>query len=702
MADKVLTYKIKIVDESGNVVEKTATSMNDLTDSISSLENELKKTDLGSDKFKQLQRELKNSQGALESAKNSTTSLSERFTSIPGPIGQVAQGVKGLNTAFKALLANPIGLVLAAIVVALTALYKAFASTKAGAEKLEQIFAGISAAMDVLRDRVLKVGGALVKFFTGDFKGALEDTKSAVSGIGDEIASEFKQAMDIKKQLQEVEDATRELNKERAKQNKLIAEAKLKINDENLSIQERQKALEQVRTAEIALAKQEEDLARKRYEAIKAQNALSDSSKEALDEEANAYVALQNAQLASLQKQKELYDQEKALRDKAAAEAKARADERKKQLEEINAIENELRIASIDDERTAALEKQKLDYQSRLKEIDALVTTEKKKAQLRAQLLIVSNKEVADINKKFDDDEQKKQEEKDAKAKEEAQKVIEREKTRLDALIQLEGMKQEQDLVKLKEYLDAKMELELQNSELSEEEKNLIRAKYNAQYVALEKDKQKKLEEIEKLKQDAEQASIDLAISSFDTLVELAGAETDLGKFLSIISTTISTYDAAQKAYASQLAIATPDAPVRAGIAAGIAVAQGLMRVNKILNTPTEIPKPNITKAAYGGMIEGQGSAFMDNIPAMLSSGESVINARSTEMFRPLLSQINEMGGGARFSGGITSNGIDATQMAMLGSIRGSQQKPIQAYVVSSQMTNQAMLDRQQKNRSLI
>ena len=60
------------------------------------------------------------------------------------------------------------------------------------------------------------------------------------------------------------------------------------------------------------------------------------------------------------------------------------------------------------------------------------------------------------------------------------------------------------------------------------------------------------------------------------------------------------------------------------------------------------------------------------------------------------------MGGGASFSGGIVSNGVDKGQMALINSIRGNNEKPVQAYVVGSQMTNQQMLDRQIKTRSLI
>jgi len=50
-------------------------------------------------------------------------------------------------------------------------------------------------------------------------------------------------------------------------------------------------------------------------------------------------------------------------------------------------------------------------------------------------------------------------------------------------------------------------------------------------------------------------------------------------KGVNIATTTMDTFLSAQKAYASQVAIITPDAPVRASIAAGIAIAQGLARV---------------------------------------------------------------------------------------------------------------------------
>ena len=47
---------------------------------------------------------------------------------------------------------------------------------------------------------------------------------------------------------------------------------------------------------------------------------------------------------------------------------------------------------------------------------------------------------------------------------------------------------------------------------------------------------------------------------------------------------------------------------------------------------------------ANGGDVRGKGSGTSDSIPAMLSNGEFVINARSTKMFRPLLEQLNAKG----------------------------------------------------------
>ena len=81
------------------------------------------------------------------------------------------------------------------------------------------------------------------------------------------------------------------------------------------------------------------------------------------------------------------------------------------------------------------------------------------------------------------------------------------------------------------------------------------------------------------------------ALSSYgDALGSLSGMlgeSTAAGKAAAVASATISTYSSANKAYESQLAIPTPDAPIRGAIAAGVAIASGLLNVQKILSVQT-------------------------------------------------------------------------------------------------------------------
>ena len=813
MASKELVFKLKFVDENGAIVEKTAQNIKEINKSIKDLRDEIENTDLNSEQWNDLSSELAKAEGALDKvgaaqkkAKDANMSFSDSLSAMPGPLGGVIQGAKAMNAALMKLVLNPIGAVIAAVVLALTALYKAFASTKGGAEKLDQIFAGISAAMDVLRDRVLQVGSALVKFFTGDFSGALEDVKGAVSGIGDEIAAEFQQAMKLKAELQSIADATRELNKERATQNKEIAKAKLVINDETKSYGERQAALEKVRVAEIALAKQEEVLAQRRYEAIKAQNALSDSSKEALDEEANAYIALQAAQQASLQKQKELYDQQKALRDKQRAEQKAAFDKRKQELQQLADLEQQLNLDLIDNADKRAIKELDIAKQKYIQQIKELKAGKKREEEL---IILVER----NVEKKRLEIEKKSYENSLAVIKDFREKVLgaedktsgklveilekraeveienieklagtqyaefetreqrmkllaDKEKVFLDATLEqydtyyekqrteadktfnadmklgenrlLEKKKLIDELNKLyqadvQKELDAEMK-RTGETEVSLEKRNeIIETSLNTRrerQIAIDEfydnydqervikheqtisqineeeqqrrtdilkkfsDTRNKIREQEKL---AEDERMKLAIQSLDTMASLAGEESAIGKALAVASTTISTYMAAQQAYASQLTIPSPDAPIRAAIAAGIAIAQGLARVAQIVKVDTSVN-------AADGMVVGNGSGRLDNIPVNVSNGETIINARSSKMFGSLLSSINQAGGGRRFASGNISSMTTQTsgEQNLLNQLVGQGGQPIKTYVVSTEVSTMQSLDRQTKYRSMI
>ena len=105
-------------------------------------------------------------------------------TALGGSMGAAVGGVKSLTTAFKVLKAAAVPLlIIAAIVATVTALFKAFTSTKKGAEQLQAVTAGLGAVMDVLRDILVDVAEVLISVF--------KDPKQAVIDLADTIQNYF-------------------------------------------------------------------------------------------------------------------------------------------------------------------------------------------------------------------------------------------------------------------------------------------------------------------------------------------------------------------------------------------------------------------------------------------------------------------------------------------------------------------------------
>lgn len=173
----------------------------------------------------------------------------------------------------------------------------------------------------------------------------------------------------------------------------------------------------------------------------------------------------------------------------------------------------------------------------------------------------------------------------------------------------------------------------------------------NAMDKSLQNQKDNALAEeaIEKGKAEARNQQFGAYAQLLGQAANLLGESTDAGKAAAIASTTISTYLAAQQAYASQLAIPTPDAPFRATLAAGLAIASGLKNVQSILSVQT----PN------GG-----------------GGGGGVPSAES-----PRAPQFNVVG----------ATPANANQLRQT---LGGDKAPLKAYVVASDVTTQQALNR--------
>jgi hypothetical protein len=180
--------------------------------------------------------------------------------------------------------------------------------------------------------------------------------------------------------------------------------------------------------------------------------------------------------------------------------------------------------------------------------------------------------------------------------------------------------------------------------------------------IEFEAEKKRREEELANRKKAKEQ-EVKLTLEGLQTVQSLADAFAgkseesqrrafNVKKAASIAQATIETYQAAQSAYASQMAIPTPDAPVRAAIAAGISIASGLARVAVIAKQKFEAPSTG-----------GGGGGGGGNLGSFSQGG----------------------GGGGQPPQGLTAQNT-VTQINPDGTVAGQgNQQPMKAYVVESE-----------------
>jgi len=346
---------------------------------------------------------------------------------------------------------------------------------------------------------------------------------------------------------------------------------------------------------------------------------------------------------------------EKAAADSAKREAEARRKEEEKAFEDKKnrAIQaqkelEQLAIQSITDERT----RERLSTAAKFDDKIAALKQDGEEEKALALALEQSKRDaLKTLDEKF-------------KAEDEAKKLEER-------ALELENnlIKAGEDLEQQNLILEEQKQLELSNQELTDAERTSISLKYDQQIA----DNTKKLTEIKKQEQ---LAALSVVAGAFDAIASLAEEGSNEAKALATVSAIINSY----LAYTNALANTPAPAPFPQ-IAAASALLSGLAQVKKINSTK------KAAKGMYlenGGMINGASHAN-GGVPFTVDGrsgfeaegGEAIINKRSTEMFRPLLSQINEAGGGVAFArgglvskfqtGGLTpsATGVTATQLAL-------------------------------------
>lgn len=508
---------------------------------------------------------------------------------MPGAFGGAVGGAKALLKQLWLLVANPIGAIIAAIALALMALYKAFTSTDSGATEMAARLEQLKAIIDVLRQRVISLIGVFKAIFKGDWKGAGEQMKATFTGIGDQLKAATKAAYDYQYALDAIEDSQNNFISKSADMRNAIAKLEYSAADRTKSTTERKKALEEALKLGAQLVEIEKKHAEDRlnteadYLAGKAGLRREDVIafvKMTDEEQATASVALKSLRDNNDVKFKEIEE----LYGKAIDLDTKFFEENKRNASKLSGF-----ILEISKEEKERLESQRVE--NLRKQTDAAVTEMK---------LLLSNNDAAN-------------------------------KSRLDAHVattqkmeSVDDMYQQRKLERIQiEYDAANAVLEMSLFGQLQLERNKLDAEYqmkmdaanrvNADTTDIEQQHSMARRAIANAERDAKLALVQGLASD---IISAVGEQSAIGKAAAIAQTLITTYQSATGAFASFTAPpAAGVASVPLGlVAAAAAVAAGLANVKKIMSV--KLPKG----AGSGGSSASVSGSSMSSAAARVTA----------------------------------------------------------------------------------
>lgn len=380
MAEKVDVYKLIVEVEGANTIGQ-------LEQGLKTLREELKNKDIGSKEFEDLSKSIQDTELQLQAVGKTASSagdgigaafgsaaqgITSGFQSALGAMSifsngsdealqslvklqglmQLKEGVGGLKnaivqmTGFNKVLAGGIkgvnglkvafaALGIGAIIAVITTLVAAFAKLDSMMEKLEVVLGAIKGGFDAVLDTLALLGSALIKLFSGDFKGAAEDATNAIAGFNDRLVEGVKVGAEVAKMNQKLEDSEIALIETQAKLKRSIAENRELMSDENATIAEKINALNQARQVSEEYYNNEIRLAKDRLKILKLEAStaveMSDGQRRAI---AEASAALDELEASRAKEQRTLNREEKRISAERDQRNREAFEKRKAAIEE--------------------------------------------------------------------------------------------------------------------------------------------------------------------------------------------------------------------------------------------------------------------------------------------------------------------------------------------------------------------------------
>jgi myosin heavy subunit len=308
-------------------------------------------------------------------------------------------GIK-MNSFNGILKANLIGV----LITLFAGLIAAMTRFKPVADKVEQVFSGINAAVNAVVGSLINVGNGLIKIAKGEFSQGINEIRTAFDGLGESIKTAYQAGAEFAELQQEIDDQTRETSITNSKLNKEIDKLLLQSRNRTLSEQERLKLLDKASKLEtqalansLAVANKERELSQKKYDEAVRTKQLNDE--------------IENARAASIVKIYELESQSINLQEKISNRRDALLQEQAQNQQKL------LEAAKKASEELAAFDKFYTDYTAKIiqesieKELADLEAASQYKVSLTEQeandileIRKLSNEEIATIAGKSRDE----------------------------------------------------------------------------------------------------------------------------------------------------------------------------------------------------------------------------------------------------------------------------------------------------------
>ena len=729
------------------------------------LKKQLRETAAGSAEFNKISKQIKDVEDSLEEAKFGARGLGDQLESIPGPIGGVFRGLRQLEIGTKsfgaALKATGIGL----IVATLGTLVAVFQKNEAAMKKLEPIFIqfekltqGLFRAfeplLDIFVEMAMVVLPPLIKgigIYYSYIFGLFTFVKEVGLGVGNILKGIFTQDWEA------IEKGTKMvvMSLKTAVTEGIDAYGRFEAGSNELTSTEKENSEKRAELRKQELEKLKADLDARITLETNSENTSREKLKSLLDQKYAAEIegqTLSNAQKLVLQEEyaKKLEDalnaDEEKKKKKRQAELDAliqlEVDNENTRREQLKTLLDERMEQELSNLELSEAEKEviRVKYSKQLEE--ALKSDEEKNKKIRIDALQAE----LDRNRSNSDEliaiYAKLQQELTNQTSYSEQERATLRKTYQDAILQSLDNANQAEIGKIDakygefRRFDEAYYQDLRDAYTKNEQAlkdALAKGAINQdEYTKRISGSSKARRELDRAEKDSAVEKTKLVSDALGQLSSIVGQDTVAGKSFAVAKATIDTYQSAVAAYKALSGIPIYG-PALGAIAAAAAVASGIATVKKIVavqvpnasggasgsltqttpSGPTERPSPiNVSatpiKAAVGGLVRGPGSQTSDSIPAMLSDGEFVVNARSTRLFQPILSAINASADLPGFAmGGLVDkdrnrpakDNTDTIAEAINVAFRD---QPIRTYVTAGEISNEQQFDRIIKSRSLI